>query len=122
MVIHLLKAYHGIVQSYQILQFEQAGQSSRLRMTIVFKDGSVLHVRETIINGSKRKYSYHWQNENKKLLIRWDNADHWQVNTKPHHKHVEYQNQVEESYERTLEQVLIVIQEKIGHGKDTKNM
>ena len=58
-----------------------------------------------------RKYSYHWQDERERLLIRWDNAPDWVVETFPHHKHVD-QN-IEPSYERTLEQVIKVIAEKL---------
>ena len=35
--------------------------------------------------GVMRKYSYHWQDKKERLLIRWDNAPDWEVETFPHH-------------------------------------
>jgi hypothetical protein len=58
---------------------------------------------------SIRKYAYHWQDSNGKLITRWDNAPDWDVATFPHHKHVGQDNVVEPSFERTLEQVLAYI-------------
>ncbi|GEM_PF-2854630 len=61
----IIKQYEDIISSYQISQFEQAGSSSRFRAAIEFTDGSILHIRETVITGIKRKYAYHWQDKNK---------------------------------------------------------
>ncbi|MHB8232628.1 MAG: toxin-antitoxin system TumE family protein [bacterium] len=37
----------------------------------------------------ERSYSYHWQDENQNLILRWDNAPHHnRILTFPHHKHV----------------------------------
>ena len=47
------------------------------------------------------------------LIVRWDNAPDWDVETSPHHKHVGKKENVEPSYERTLEQVMAVIAEKV---------
>ncbi len=106
MLFNTLRQYQEIISSYQVIQFEQVGTSLRLRLQIALIDGSMLHVRETIIEGVKRKYAYHWQNSAGELIIRWDNADHWDVETAPHHMHVNQQTHVVASYERTLEQVL----------------
>ncbi len=46
------------------------------------------------------------QNADESLNVRWDNAPHWQVETFPHHKHVEQEDNVVASFKRTLEQVL----------------
>ncbi len=48
------------------------------------------------------------------LIVRWDNAPDWNVETFPHHKHLKEQMNVKDSYERTLEQVLAVIAEQLG--------
>lgn len=109
-----IREYAGIIQAYHITRFEQVGLFFRLRAQITLKDGSQLYIRETIIEGSKRKYAYHWQDAEGNLLIRWDNAPDWEVDTFPHHKHVGHQDTVTVSYERTLEQVLAVIAQEIA--------
>ncbi|MCK8603303.1 toxin-antitoxin system TumE family protein [Desulfoferrobacter suflitae] len=74
-----------IILSFSIKRFEQAGSSLRLRMEIDLADGSKLYVRETVMRGMKRKYAYHWQDSAGRLLIRWDNAPDWEVESFPHH-------------------------------------
>lgn len=77
-------------------------------------DNSILYVRETIINGERKSYSYQWQDKEKNLLFRWDNAPDWDVETFPHHKHVwGVNNKIEPSYERTLDKVLAIIRRHI---------
>ncbi|MGR3318484.1 MAG: toxin-antitoxin system TumE family protein [Candidatus Anammoxibacter sp.] len=57
-------------------------------------------------------YSYHWQEPNKKLLIRWDNSPHHKhIETFPHHIH--YGNNVLPSYQISFEEILKVIEEKL---------
>lgn len=111
MSLNLLKVsqFDDIISSHNITRYEPAGNSLRLRVIFHFIDGSILHVRETVIDGMKLKYAYHWQDKTGKMLVRWDNAPDWGVRTFPHHKHVGEQENVEPSYERTLVQVLYVI-------------
>ena len=73
-MLEILKRYSKIISSYRVNKYEQFGTNIRLRAVIEFIDFSELHIRETIINGENRKYSYHWQTKRKKLIIRWDNA------------------------------------------------
>jgi len=83
-----INKYLKFIKEYRIHAFEQSGTSFRFKMSIDFTDGSRLHVKEIIIEGSHRKYSYHWQKENGELLCRWDNAPDWDVPTFPHHRHM----------------------------------
>lgn len=115
-MLPLLERFRNIIRDYKITSFEEAGASFRLRAVVVFVDGSQLHIRETLLGGAKRKYAYHWQSDDNRLLIRWDNAPDWDVETFPHHKHVGEQQTVAPSYERSLEQVLVVI----AHQLDVK--
>ncbi len=117
MLLPTIETYAGIVKSYKIVRFEKAGASFKLRAVLVFVDDSQLHIRETVIAPAKRKYAYHWQNAENELIIRWDNAPDWEVETFPHHKHIGGQQQVEPSYERTLEQVLMVINDAVQNQK-----
>lgn len=109
-----IRKFLGIIQTYRITKFEKAGLSYKLRAQITLKDNSLLYIRETVIDGEKRKYAYHWQDEEGNLIIRWDNAPDWDVETFPHHKHMGEQHRVVASYERTLEQVLAIIAGEIG--------
>ena len=113
MLLPTLKEYANIIKGYKITRFEKAGPSFKLRAEVTFINNSQLYIRETVINPTRRKYSYHWQSQDGVLLIRWDNAPDWDVETFPHHKHLENQQNVVPSYERTLQQVLAVIKNAI---------
>ncbi|MEW6103736.1 MAG: DUF6516 family protein [bacterium] len=79
---------HQIVRSVEILELvnEQAVKSIKIRSHLI--DESILFIQETISEKGKR-YSYHWQNKEGELILRWDNAPHWKnVETFPHHKHI----------------------------------
>jgi hypothetical protein len=115
-VLATLRKFGDLVQSYQIIRWEQVGPSYRLRARLLLKDGSHLDVRETIIEGTIRKYSYHWQDNLGQLRARWDNAPDWDVVTFPHHRHVGHGESVEPSYERTLAQVLAAIQDELSRA------
>ena len=105
-MLPVLEKFQAIIRDYKITVFEEAGSSFRLRAIVLLIDGSELHLRETLIGGDKRKYAYHWQTGDGHLLVRWDNAPDWDVETFPHHKHGGEQVNVGASYERSLEQVL----------------
>jgi len=93
-----IEKFNEYIHSYQVEQFEQNGTNLRFRMSIVFKNGSQLFVKEIIINGVKRKYAYHWVNRYGGLICRWDNAPDWpEIETFPHHRHVKKENRVEAS-------------------------
>ncbi|UJS17876.1 MAG: DUF6516 family protein [Candidatus Jettenia sp.] len=60
---------------------------------IVFADKSELHFKEYFIAIPVLKrlaYSYHYQTHDKRLIFRYDNAEHYtEIETYPHHKHIE---------------------------------
>jgi hypothetical protein len=87
-LLPVLEKYRAIIRDYRISVFEEAGTSFRLRAIVFLIDGSELHVRETLISGETRKYAYHWQADDGSLLVRWDKAPDWDIETFPHHKHV----------------------------------
>ena len=46
-----------------------------------------MYIKE-YVDVNERNYSYHWQDKNQKLILRWDNSPHHKdVLTFPHHKH-----------------------------------
>ena len=83
-----------------------AGLHARLKLKVVFIDGTELSVRESVLDGQRRKYAFHWQAGTGDFIARWDNAAHWPgVETFPHHKHVGRVGQVVASEATTLEEV-----------------
>ena len=45
-----LARFSDIIQSYEVVQYDVVGLSSRLQLRIVFRNGTELHVR--VVNGS----------------------------------------------------------------------
>lgn len=109
----LIHQYSDVIVSYKVSRFEHFGDILRFRAEFVLSDRSRLYVRETVLGPSVRKYSYHWQDEDENLIMRWDNAPDWDVTTFPHHKHIGQNNSVEASFERTLKQVLGFIRKRL---------
>ncbi|HHT08978.1 MAG: DUF6516 family protein [Atribacterota bacterium] len=99
-----------IVKSYEILDFKQGKDFYYIKIKLVFTDESEFYVRE-FISEKDYLYSYHWQNKDGKLRIRWDNAPHHKdMKTFPHHKH---SPKLEESTEIGFEEILLFIEEKM---------
>jgi len=63
-----------------------------LKGTIVFTNQSEFHLKEYSISVPEFKkiaYSYHYQGANKRLIFRYDNAEHHpELENFPHHKHI----------------------------------
>lgn len=78
------------------------------KVRIKFKNASLLQATE-YKDIEERSYSFHWQEADGKLIIRWDNAPHHkEISTHPHHKH--YLDKVVESEEMSLEKALAAIE------------
>jgi hypothetical protein len=106
----VLARFSDIIRSYEVVQYEIAGLNSRLKLKIVFANGTELYVRDILLDGRRRKYAFHWQEGSGRLIARWDNAAHWpEIETFPHHKHLGESGQVVASEGTTLEEVLAVI-------------
>lgn len=79
------------------VQSENRGDAALyVKGEIIFADKSELHFKEYFIAIPALKrlaYSYHYQAHDKKLIFRYDNAEHYtEIETYPHHKHI--QNEV----------------------------
>ena len=78
-----------------------------IRGTVQFGDGSELHLREFVdvtLAEPKLMYGYHYQDREKKLLLRYDNAAHRPELSQIEHKHT--QDGVSASSVPTLAQVI----------------
>lgn len=88
-----------------------------IRFIIELTDDSELHVFEYVNQNLKKlDYSYHWQDKDKKLIKRWDNAPHHkEIKTFPHHLHEE--NGVKSFLEPNFFDILKIIDEIIFKSK-----
>jgi hypothetical protein len=118
-MLKLLTKYSDVIASYKISRFEHFGLILRFRAELILTDNTLLYVRETVISTSIRKYSYHWQDRRGNLIMRWDNAPDWDVETFPHHVHVGEEGAVGPSFDRTLEQVLNFVRSRLGQSSTT---
>lgn len=74
-------------------------------------DGTMLYITE-LHTRDYQKYSYHWQEENGELIVRWDNKPHWKnLKTFPHHRHEK--DKVFPSYRVNVYDVIEEIRKKI---------
>ncbi len=108
MFYKLVEEFSDIIADYSVFEYKRVSSASSLVAKIEFKDRSLLHIKDYLFINGKRKYSYHWQNAQGKLIARWDNSPHHrELSTFPHHKHLS--ENVVVSKERTIKDVLIVI-------------
>ena len=95
------------VISYKVLDFRENHYGFFLKLRIEFIDQTILFTKE-YFSVDVRNYSYHWQDKNNELLIRWDNTPfHKNIETFPHHKHKD--NLILPSDEIGLEDVISFI-------------
>ncbi len=88
MLADLLERHSSIVSDWSVSALDHDGNDIRLKARVVFCDDSILYIRQVVLDGVMLKYAYHWQTRDGDLILRWDNANHWEaVATHPHHKH-----------------------------------
>jgi hypothetical protein len=100
----ILEKYQDIITKIEVLAWDSEPTSYRYKAELTLIDDSKLILKDYIFT-SGRKYSFHWQDREGDLIIRWDNATHWKdIDTFPHHKHDK--NGISPSQEVTLEDVM----------------
>lgn len=102
------------------LQTENRGDVALyVKIDIVFNDESELHTKEyfaKVIGLTKVAYSYHYQDDNKELIFRYDNAEHHpEIKTVPYHKHLK--DSISPADEIDLKNVLDEILRLLFKGK-----
>ena len=113
-MLDLFEKYEQFIKAFHISCYELEGEIYRFKANLTFIDNSQLFIKEYLFENYDRKYAYHWTDDSGKLICRWDNANHWtHISTFPHHKHVG--NQVLDSTEITLDDVLTIICEQISN-------
>jgi len=102
------------IRSYTITKKIYNDKLGFISGTISFEDDSQLQFVEVknVEIEEKIKYRYHYMEKEKKMIFRYDNAEHHKkIKTFPHHKHLE--NSVIESLELNLFDILLEIEEMI---------
>jgi hypothetical protein len=108
----LVEEYSNIITDYSVSDFRRYGSAYSLVANIRFIDGSILYIKDYLFIDGKRKYSYHWQTDEGRLISRWDNSPHHKnISTFPHHKHLP--DEVEKSILRSLNEIIKIINETI---------
>ena len=75
------------VVDYDVQAFRTWSGGGYFKIAVWLVDGGTLHARE-YVDENERCYSFHWQDANSQLLVRWDNAPHHpDLTTFPHHRH-----------------------------------
>jgi hypothetical protein len=89
---HILTALLATGEA-QIIEFQvdaPSGTKGYIRGALLFTDGSECHFREfidTTKNEPRLMYAYHYQDADKELLFRYDNAAHRPALAQLEHKH-----------------------------------
>jgi len=84
----------AMVKSYKVLRREVSLRSGQCRIRAELRDGGLLEMFEYVQVTSKgeiitRKYRYHWQDAEGRIMRRWDNAAHYSdLPYAPHHVHL----------------------------------
>lgn len=103
-----------IVENFEVLEFRQRLSVFFLKLKIEFIDKSSLFTKE-YTDEVENNYSFHWQDSEANLIIRWDNAPHYKnLSTFPHHLHEKHENKVKESQAISLLEVLEFIKHKLS--------
>ena len=110
-----------LIHSYNLNKDKRSIYIGLVEGNIKFINNSILHFVEFVDSGKKIekfKYSYHYENNSKNLIFRYDMAPHFRnIETYPHHKHMA-NNNVVASKEPSLEDVLYEIEKLILKPKD----
>jgi len=95
-------------------EYDDDAESGIISGSITFKDRSVFHFKEIFI-GKIRHYRFHYMDEKKQLICRWDTAPHHRnLKTFPYHIHLP--EGVKESNSVSLVVVLDKIKELVVSG------
>lgn len=107
-------SYFEKIRSYTLTKKIYNDKQGFISGTIIFDDESQLEFVEVknVAFEEKIKYRYHYMDKEKKIIFRYDNAEHHKnIKTYPHHKHLK--DSVVESLEQNLFDVLLEIEEMI---------
>jgi hypothetical protein len=115
-IITLLKE-SGLFCSIEVMEFIDEESVTLIKVKAVLPDSSVLFIHE-LHTVDHQKYSYHWQDKNNHLILRWDNKPHWKDHpTFPHHVHehdVHEHGQANSCHRVTIDEVIAEIKNRLS--------
>jgi hypothetical protein len=99
------------VARVEVIDFVDEASVKYLKCRADLLDGSKLYIIESSF-AANSKYSYHWQDSNNQLIVRWDNAPHHaHLSTFPHHRHEP--DQIRSSPRVAIDEVLAEIEARL---------
>lgn len=104
-----------VIESYQVIRELITDLEGYLRIQAFLVDKGQLNIFIYVTSNKNvtiKKYSFHWQDEDKNLVIRWDNAPHHrELKNFPHHLHLK--GEIKPSIEPNFSDVLAEIEKKL---------
>ena len=102
----------GLFSAVDIIELVDEESVRLIKAKAKVLGGSVLHITE-LHTINYEKYSYHWQKEDGKLIIRWDNSPHWR-NLKPFPYHRHEEGKVFPSHRIDINEVIAIMKKKLS--------
>lgn len=103
---------------------KRGGIVYRIKGNIIFNNKSEFNFKEYFLKNNKIikiGYFYHYQNSKKKLIFRYDNAEHYpEIDTFPNHKHIKgkvYPCQIPK-IEDVIKEILNLLLSRISSKKE----
>lgn len=107
MILKFLKE-SKVVKSFFVKDLKTFTNGFYIKVSVKLIDNSDLFITE-YVDEEERNYTYHWQDENKEMILRWDNAPyHKNISTFPHHSHKP--DGIFESFDITLNDIFKIIE------------
>lgn len=103
----LISTYSSIIKSFSRTEKSYSHQKGVIHGKIIFTNDYSLIFMELVdvVKDTKNKYSYHFIDDSKRLIFRYDNSEHHpEIPGFPHHRH--NPDHIEKSVEPDLENVL----------------
>lgn len=87
------------IKTFQVLRYRVTDEEGHLRIKCNLLNNDIVEMNKYLqIEKGKievKNYSFHWQKETVKFVKRWDNVEHHpEIDTFPHHLHVEVDQNV----------------------------
>lgn len=80
---------HPMVVDVSVVSEVRIGDEGYIRLVARFINGGELRLFEYRLRGEVEKYAYHLQDDEGRMILRYDNRPHYpDVETFPYHKHV----------------------------------
>lgn len=109
------------ISKYQILRREVTPTDGIIRIKADLSDASQGEFFEYVVEANKqieiRKYSFHWQDQNGRLLKRWDNAPHHREYSSHHHLHLADESVTEINPPRNMIQIILEIEVELANKR-----